>query len=246
MWISECISQQTIQLATLVILDQTLQEVIDNNNEGLDELLTNIQSLIQTLYCIIQRQPPTDVKPLSNSQLLTDTNNDSSILLHAEDSFTEEGRERRGEVERRETMSPQGEEEDKIAESSKRYLYEQLMFILVAYRDRINQLLKEDDSLSSSFMLESLIRYKYASKERTVCLSSLGVALNYGFHYSGGCSLSLLAPPTERAVVYLLKIMSQRLAGLIVDHSPSQVQYTIHVHTSFVHTHVYMCMFIFD
>lgn len=197
-----------------------MKETIKKGEENwFKQLLTDIQSLIQTLYYISQGQLPSDTKALSVSELVTDglesDEMDSTTVLHTNGSYqlTDDST---PQIDSQQVIEPSPQNDAPPPPPSREtHLYQNLMFILLIYQQRVNDLSHESDPISS-FRWQSYIHYHV--NEQSCHMTSVGVALSYGFHYSGGYSLSSLAPPTERLMIHLLRIMNQHLCGLVTAH----------------------------
>lgn len=209
LWTSS-LSHQTIQLATIIFLQQiTLDSV---QNRSLDLLLTDLQSLIQTLQDINQGNMPTDVETLSMTGLaatqLTGTTaiGDSTVALQTDSrQLTSSSNHSHINPEARESLNS----------ISRGFLCENLIVLLLGHQQKVKELMCEPEPLPS-FCWQSSIRYSYDQSERLCALESMGVALSYGFHYSGECPFCL-TPPTERLMVHLLQVMRQQYNGLITN-----------------------------
>ena len=114
-------------------------------------------------------------------------------------------------------------------------LYRNLILILLGYRERVKEVSTQSDPLQS-FLWVSSVHYSYDRNQRSCHMTSLGVALTYGFHYSGGYSL-FLTQPTERVAVHLLKVLSQHMCGIVANQKVRKIfaLYTIYCTPYTVH-----------
>ena len=226
LWTSH-LSHQIIQLGTMIFLQQiTLEAIQKQSKEALGLLLTDIQSLIQSLCDISQGNVPSNMEAISmtgltavhvtgNAGQLTATftaTDDSVMALHTDSN----------------PLSPSSvhshaiDNTDETSVSfSQQALYQNLMLVLLSFQHKIKELMSDPEP-HLSFSWQSSIHYSYDQSEQTCMLESIGVSLSYGFNYSGEYPFRLI-PSTERLMVYLLQVMRQHYSGLI---STKQVNYT--------------------
>ena len=200
-------SHQILQLATIILLEERLQQEVESTKGGsLDpsSFLSDLQSAVQTLESIHEGKITQEHDPKLG---FTDSNKGIGQLANS---------------------SAENEEEDAgwsdtqldlksepAAIGIHRVLYHNLMLILLAYRQRAKALATEPHP-SSSFQWLSSLHYSHDATQRSCVLSTIGASLNYGFHYSGGYPVALTTP-TESMAVHMVKVMSQQVCGVITN-----------------------------
>uniref|UniRef100_A0A1X7UKN4 Uncharacterized protein n=1 Tax=Amphimedon queenslandica TaxID=400682 RepID=A0A1X7UKN4_AMPQE len=217
-WLSSS-SHQILQLATIILLEERLQQEVENTKGGsLDpsSFLSDIQSAIQTLESIHEGKVTQEHDPKLG---FTDSNKGIGQLAN---------------------NSAENEEEDAgwsdtqldlksepVAIGIHKILYHNLMLILLTYRQRAKALSTEPHP-SSSFQWLSSLHYSHDATQRSCVLSTIGASLNYGFHYSGGYPIALTTP-TESMAVHMVKVMSQQVCGVITNDTKSDSVSTVSI-----------------
>ena len=90
-----------------------------------------------------------------------------------------------------------------------------ILLALSQYRQCVSSLTKHvtdfssTGGLSKSFLWQSMLHYYWSSQEQSCQLSTLHVSLPYGYHFTGSASHIVLAPETEKVMLFLLQAITQ-------------------------------------
>lgn len=93
-----------------------------------------------------------------------------------------------------------------------------ILLTLSAYRVKIEQLCSQSwsQSLSESFLWQSMLHFNWSIDERTCHLSTLGAKVAYGYHYCGSWTRLVLTPATEKVLVVLLQAVQDNSNPLLL------------------------------
>lgn len=211
-----------IQLGFIIILEERLSEEIEKTKGGpmnASGLLSEIQTGIQILHSLHQgKQQSTD---LNTTHTSTSKGLGEGAYHDNDEQWSDTHLESRNDPVTTSTTPVE--------------LYRNLILILLGYRERVKEVSTQSDPLQS-FLWVSSVHYSYDRNQRSCHMTSLGVALTYGFHYSGGYSL-FLTQPTERVAVHLLKVLSQHMCGIVANQKVRKIfaLYTIYCTPYTVH-----------
>jgi dynein heavy chain len=194
------LTHQIIQLATFIIVHKQINKALNEKRQSPLEL---VQSLIHSLCDLSQGRSLSDVDVMSADDAINSGTDGSTVFLYGTNSHH---------------LSYNGinisdhNKSHSVFTDHQHSLYQNLMLYLLNFQELLQEIMSEPNPLSS-FKWQSVINYCYSKESCT--LQSIGVTLDYGFHFTNGAPFSL-SLPNEKLMLYLLQVMKQHYNGLII------------------------------
>ena len=179
-------------------LEKAVLESSQTNQQPLKELNNKLNSLIAIATKILKGKFPKSDTHLDSSDLPDGEEDNSGSKEEGGGLHEESVRGRRGVMARHQVHKLQT-----------------VLLVLSQYRQCVSSLTKHVTDFSStgvlskSFLWQSMLHYHWSSQEQSCQLSTLHASLPYGYHFTGSASHIVLAPETEKAMLFLLRAITQ-------------------------------------
>lgn len=220
------LSTQIVILATQIALDLALSKAVkiaakDKNGSSLEDLKTEIASLSKTVTGFLKGTIPVpeDATKLTEAlglvQSESQVNIDSNIALKASASniHAEESSLSCGVLFEVESSNSH----NKQISRHQICKFQSLLLVLSNFRTKCKLMLKVEpiSDMKESFEWQSLVHYKWLSREHKCVISSLNAKLDYGYQYTGSSPRILVTPQMEKTVYSLIQTTSRGGGALL-------------------------------